>query len=85
MFIIPEYYILEAVNQLKIIGINNQLRIPDDVMFVNGILATAMNNFFLYRLSSFSHTDKRYIAWGKNALTPRKQHATYEYLSYLML
>ena len=46
MFIIPEYYILEAVNQLKIIGINNQLRIPDDVMFVSGVLATVMNNFF---------------------------------------
>ena len=54
MFIIPEYYILEVVNLLKIIGINNQLRILDDVMFVNGILATAMNNFFLYRLSSSS-------------------------------
>ena len=48
---------------------------------------TAMNNpaknFFID--CHPSHTDKRYIAWGKNALTPRKQHATYEYLSYLML
>ena len=44
MLIIPEYYILEVVNQLKIIGINNQLRIPDDVMFVSGVLATVMNN-----------------------------------------
>ena len=46
MFIIPEYYILEVVNLLKIIGINNQLCILDDVMFVNGVLATVMNNFF---------------------------------------
>ena len=46
MLIIPEYYILEVVNQLKIIGINNQLCILDDVMFVNGVLATVMNNFF---------------------------------------
>ena len=33
----PENNIFKAVNQFEIEGINNQLRIPDGIVFVNGI------------------------------------------------
>ncbi len=34
---LPENNIFKAVNQFEIEGINNQLRIPDGIVFVNGI------------------------------------------------
>ena len=33
----PENNIFKAVNQFEIVGVNNQLRIPDGIVFVNGI------------------------------------------------
>ena len=36
-FSTPENNILKVVNQFEIEGINNQLRIPDGIVFVNGI------------------------------------------------
>ena len=33
----PENNIFKAVNQFKIEGVNNQIRIPDNIVFVNGI------------------------------------------------
>lgn len=36
-FAIPENNIFKVVNQFEIEGINNQLRIPDGIVFVNGI------------------------------------------------
>lgn len=33
----PENNIFKAVNQFEIIGIDNQMRIPDGIVFVNGI------------------------------------------------
>ena len=33
----PENNIFKAVNQFEIEGVNNQLRIPDGIVFVNGI------------------------------------------------
>ena len=36
-FVIPENNIFKVVNQFEIEGINNQLRIPDGIVFVNGI------------------------------------------------
>lgn len=36
-FDIPENNIFKVVNQFEIVGINNQLRIPDGIVFINGI------------------------------------------------
>ena len=33
----PENNIFKAVNQFEIVGMNNQMRIPDGIVFVNGI------------------------------------------------
>lgn len=36
-FAVPENNIFKVVNQLEIEGMNNQLRIPDGIVFLNGI------------------------------------------------
>ena len=45
----PENNIFKAVNQFEIEGINNQLRIPDGIVFVNGTLS-----LLSWRVSLFS-------------------------------
>ena len=39
----PENNIFKAVNQFEIEGVNNQLRIPDGIVFVNGIPVVVLN------------------------------------------